>query len=202
VTELTPSTPSFWETKYQAKQFRWDLGQPTPPLIDFFSTETAPREGKVLVPGCGRGHDAVFLARQGLAVTAVDFAPSAIAATATLAQAQNVSVEVIERDIFALSSSHKNQFQLMFEHTCFCAIAPEERPKYVELAATILAPQGLLFGIFFTHGRPGGPPFGSTPEEIETLFSNQFETLTLDAIKNSVPNRQNDEHWGIFRKRG
>lgn len=193
--------PFFWETKYQADQFRWDLGQPAPPLVDFFVTEAAPRTGKVIVPGCGRGHDAVFLAQQGLEVTAVDFAPSAIAATASLAQAQNVSVALLESDIFELSLSYPNQFQLLFEHTCFCAIAPEKRPKYVELAATILAPQGLLFGIFFTHNRPGGPPFGSTPEEIKTLFANQFEILTLAAIKNSVPSRQGDEHWGIFRKR-
>lgn len=193
--------PFFWEAKYQAEQFRWDLGQPTPPLVDFFSTKTAPSKGQVLVPGCGRGHDAVFLAQQGLAVTAVDFAPSAIAETATLALAQNVSVALLESDIFELSLSHQNQFQLLFEHTCFCAIAPEQRPKYVELAATVLAPQGLLFGIFFTHGRPGGPPFGSTPAEIEALFASQFEILTLEAIKNSVPSRQGDEHWGIFRKR-
>lgn len=202
MTESTPSTPFFWETKYQAEQFRWDLGQPAPPLVDFFATAIAPRSGKIIVPGCGRGHDAVFLAQQGLEVTAVDFAPSAIASTATLAQAQNVSVELLERDIFELASSHQHQFQLLFEHTCFCAIAPEQRPKYVDLAATILASQGLLIGVFFTHGRPGGPPFGSTPEEIETLFASQFEILTLEAIQNSVPSRQGDEHWGVFRKRG
>ncbi|NJN73001.1 MAG: methyltransferase domain-containing protein [Limnothrix sp. RL_2_0] len=193
--------PLFWETKYQKDQFRWDLGQPAPALVDFFAIATALRTGKVFVPGCGRGNDAIFLAQQGLMVTAVDFAPSAIAATATLAQAKNVVVELLETDIFTLPSSYQNQFQLLFEHTCFCAIAPEERPKYVNLATTILAPQGLLFGIFFTHGRTGGPPFGSTPEEIKALFASQFEILTFAPIKNSVPSRQGDEHWAIFRKR-
>ena len=80
--EQSVGNASFWETKYQAAQFRWDLGQPTPPLVSFFDPAAiAPTSGNVIVLGCGRGHDAVFLAQQGLTVTAVDFAPSAIAAT-------------------------------------------------------------------------------------------------------------------------
>ncbi|MGB2925588.1 MAG: methyltransferase domain-containing protein [Limnothrix sp.] len=201
MTEQSLHSASFWESKYQTGQSRWDLGQPAPPLVSFFESAIAPQAGNVVVLGCGQGHDAVFLAQQGLAVTAVDFAPSAIAATKELAQQKNCSVDLLEQDIFTLAASHPRQFQFLFEHTCFCAIAPEQRQKYVELAASILQPQGQLFGIFFTHDRAGGPPFGSTPAEIRALFSTYFDVLTLTPISNSVPSRQEDEHWAIFQKK-
>jgi cyclopropane fatty-acyl-phospholipid synthase-like methyltransferase len=38
------------------------------------------RPCRILVPGCGRGHEVVALARAGFAVTGVDFAPAAAAA--------------------------------------------------------------------------------------------------------------------------
>ncbi|WP_041763096.1 methyltransferase domain-containing protein [[Leptolyngbya] sp. PCC 7376] len=116
---------SFWETKYSTAEYRWDLGQPTPPLVAFFEGTITPSSGKIVVLGCGRGHDAVFLADQGLAVTAVDFAPSAIAATEELAQEKEVSLTTLEQDIFNLEKTHKGYFDYLFEHTCFCAIAPE-----------------------------------------------------------------------------
>ncbi|OKH16895.1 methyltransferase domain-containing protein [[Limnothrix rosea] IAM M-220] len=191
---------SFWETKYRSAEFRWDLGEATPPLVEFFGRPIAPSAGKIIALGAGRGHDAVFLAQQGLMVTAVDFAPSAIAATQKLAQAKNVNLTTLEQDIFTLEKSYKNQFDYVFEHTCFCAIPPERRHDYVQLVATLLKPAGTFYGVFFTHGRAGGPPFGTTPTEIEQLFSPYFTVKTLTAVTNSVPSRQGDEHWGIFRR--
>ncbi|MEB3225067.1 MAG: methyltransferase domain-containing protein [Synechococcus sp.] len=153
------------------------------------------------VLGCGQGHDAIFLARQGLTVTGVDFAPSAITAARTLAQHHGVTLTLLEENIFDLTKSHKSHFDALFEHTCFCAIAPEQRPDYVTLAAEILKPGGRLYGVFYTHNREGGPPFGSTPQELIELFSPEFTILTLEPSKNSVPSRAGDEHWGIFQKK-
>ncbi|BAW95625.1 thiopurine S-methyltransferase [[Synechococcus] sp. NIES-970] len=191
----------FWEEKYQTAQHRWDLGQAAPPLQDYWVREQAPSQGDLVVLGCGQGHDAIFLARQGLTVTGVDFAPTAIAAARDLAQKNEVTLTLLEENIFDLPKSHKSHFDYLFEHTCFCAIAPEQRPDYVTLAASILKPGGKLYGIFYTHNREGGPPFGSTPQELVDLFSPAFEILSLDPIHNSIPSRQGDEHWAVFEKK-
>ena len=192
---------SFWESKYQAASHPWDLGEPTPPLVDFFQQKIAPSGGEMIVLGCGLGQDAVFLAEQGLSVTAVDFAPSAIATTTELASAKGVKLETLEQDIFSLSKTNKGSFDYLFEHTCFCAIAPSRRQDYVGLTADLLRPNGKLYGIFFTHNREGGPPFGITPSEIREFFSPYFELETLTAITNSIPRRQGEEHWGVFRRK-
>lgn len=190
---------TFWETKYQRAEHPWDLGQAAPPLMDFFAERSC--TGKLVVLGCGHGHDAIFLAQRGFTVTGVDFAPSAIAAARQFAQQANVILKLLQANIFDLPATYPQQFDVVFEHTCFCAIAPEQRPDYVRVAASILKPQGILYGIFFTHNRDGGPPFGSTPQGIRDLFAPHFDILSLEPIQNSIPSRQGEEHWGIFQKK-
>ena len=191
----------FWESRYLSANAPWDLGEPTPPLVSFLQQAIAPKSGKIIVLGCGQGQDAVFLAQQGLTVTAVDFAPSAVQATQNLAASKEVTLTVMEQDIFSLKENHKNQFDYLFEHTCFCAIAPECRQDYVELAATLLKPNGALYGIFFTHNRDGGPPWATTIAEVKELFSPYFDIEDLSLISNSIPRRQGFEHWGSLRRK-
>ena len=54
---------------------------------------------KVLDIGCGSGREAVYLAKRGWQVVAVDNQNEAIQRTNNLAQANNVSIEAIEADI-------------------------------------------------------------------------------------------------------
>ena len=68
----------------------------------------------------------------------------------------------------------------------------------MQLAKSILKPQGQLIGLFFTHNRPGGPPFGMTPDEIRHYFQTDFQILSLIPATNSVPERQGEEHLGQF----
>ncbi|MDF5714063.1 MAG: methyltransferase domain-containing protein [Rhizonema sp. NSF051] len=65
-----------WEQRYQSLYTPWDKGEPTPGLLEFLSNH--PLSGKILVVGCGYGHDVRALSQQGRQVVGVDFAPSAI----------------------------------------------------------------------------------------------------------------------------
>ena len=193
-------TPDFWESRYQGGTPRWDLGQAAPPLVHYFTQADAPRPGNAIVLGCGRGYDAVFLAQQGFAVDGVDFAPSAIAAATQLAAATGVNAQFMQRDIFDLVPEYAQQFDYVIEHTCFCALAPELREGYVSLVYQLLKPEGQYIGLFFTHNRPGGPPFGIQPTAIRDLFSPQFDIMALTPTPHSVPARQGEEHLGRFQK--
>ena len=193
-------TPDFWESRYQEGTPRWDLGQAAPPLVNYFTQADAPRPGKAIVLGCGRGYDAVFLAQQGFAVVGVDFAPAAIAASTQLAAETGVHAQFIQRDIFDLVPEYAQQFDYVIEHTCFCALAPDLRDRYVSLVYQLLKPQGQYIGLFFTHDRPGGPPFGVQPATIRDLFRPQFDIMALTATPHSVPSRLGEEHLGRFQK--
>ena len=68
--------PTDWEANYQRNETPWEKGAPSPGLVDFLRTE--PVRGRVLVPGCGFGHDARALAATADEVVGIDIAPLAV----------------------------------------------------------------------------------------------------------------------------
>ena len=70
---------AWWDQRYRDGGDGWELGEPAPPLRHFLESDLqAPKPpGRVLVPGCGRGHEAALLAglvlalREGIAPAAL-----------------------------------------------------------------------------------------------------------------------------------
>ena len=153
-----------------------------------------------MVLGCGRGHDAIALARHGFEVTAVDFAPSAIAFAQQRADQERLSIRFEQRDIFSLLPDYAGAFDYVFEHTCFCAIGPQKRQAYVELVHDLLMPGGSLVAVFYTHGESGGPPYDVRPIELKRLFEARFTIKALGTTTHSVTERFGKEHFGEFTR--
>ncbi|MBE9177842.1 methyltransferase domain-containing protein [Oculatella sp. LEGE 06141] len=185
----------FWEQRYQEGTTRWDLGQPAPSFVHLLTSPDAPKPGTIAVLGAGRGHDALLFAAHGFEVTGFDFAASAIAVATANAQAQGLSAQFLQRDIFALEPEFANRFDYVLEHTCFCAIAPAQRPAYVQLVHTLLRPQGELIAVFWAHDRPGGPPFGTSLDELRQQFSPGFDIRSLSLVPDSPSHQQNEEYF-------
>jgi SAM-dependent methyltransferase len=195
------SRPGFWEVAYQQDQTGWDLGQAAPPFVALLAGDDAPPPGRLLAPGCGRGHDALLFARHGFDVTGVDFAPSAVEAAMAAAREAGLPATFVEADLFTLGRRWPGGFDYVAEHTCFCAIDPARRPEYVEVVRDLLRPGGELLAIFYAHGRPGGPPYTTSAAEIRALFAPRFVIDSLGPAANSVPRRQGQELFGRLRRR-
>ena len=189
---ISELTPEFWEQRYQEGRTGWDLGQGAPPFVHLLNSATAPKPGRMAVLGAGRGHDALLFAKYGFEVIGFDVAPSAIAVATESAQAQAASAQFLQRDIFSLAQEFAGEFDYVLEHTCFCAIAPDLRPAYVKLVRKLLRPQGEFIALFWAHDMPGGPPFGSTPEELQQLFAADFDIISFTPAVNSVESRSNE----------
>jgi methyl halide transferase len=187
-------SPEFWEERYQDGSTRWDLGQPAPPFVTLLAAPDAPSPGRMAVLGAGRGHDALLFAEQGFEVVGFDFAPSAIAAAVATAEARGLTAQFLQRDIFALGAEFAHQFDYVLEHTCYCAILPAQRADYVQLVRSILRPQGELIALFWAHNRAGGPPFGTTPDEILQRFCPAFEVISIVQPTNSIDRRKDEEY--------
>ena len=197
---LSVANAEFWENRYQQETAFWDLGQAAPPFVSLLQSSAAPAPGRIAVLGCGRGYDALLFAAHGFEVIGFDFAPSAIAAATAQAKATGSTAKFYQQDIFALPTEFAHWFDYVLEHTCFCAISPEQRPAYVNLVHSLLRPAGELIGLFWTHSRPGGPPYGSTPAEIEQCFAPNLVAFSLVPVTNSIAARQGEEHLGRFRR--
>ncbi|MBD2094021.1 methyltransferase domain-containing protein [Trichocoleus sp. FACHB-591] len=190
----------YWQQRYREGTDRWDIGQAAPPFAKLLNSSPAPKPGRTAVLGCGRGYDALLFAAHGFEVMGFDFAPAAIAAATVLAQTSQNPAQFLQRNIFDLATEFPGSFDYVLEHTCFCAIAPEQRPDYVQLVHTLLKAQGQLLALFFTHNRPDGPPFGITPVQIQQYFRPSFQILELAPVANSIPERQGEEHLGRFQR--
>jgi len=168
------SDPVDWEARYLAGDTPWDKGCAAPPLTDFLTRH--PITGRVLVPGCGPGHDVRAIAIQGAEVTGLDLSETALRFARSFPPAGSETYE--QGDLFALPKEWDGRFDWVVEHTCFCAIPPVRRADYVGAISRVLKPGGHFLAIFFLDpGVEQGPPHGATKEEISGLFDHDFELL-------------------------
>lgn len=105
---------------------------------------------RALCPGEGEGRNAVFLAGLGLAVTAVDFAPLALARAEALAARQGVAITTVVADLSTWAWPVAS-FDLVA--LVFVQLTPDERSVVHAAAARALAPGGLLLLEAFAKGE-------------------------------------------------
>ncbi len=173
----------------------WEKGEPSPGLLDFLNAQPALPRGTVLVPGCGTGHDARALAAAGFSVTGLDVAPSAIRLATERTRAAGLRAEFLHGDF--LRDEPPTRFDLVFEHTLYCAIQPAERDLYAAAVRRWLRPRGEFLAVHYMIADREGPPFGCTQAELVGRFQPHFELLT-GWVPRSYPNRAGLElmlHW-------
>jgi SAM-dependent methyltransferase len=192
-----------WQRRYEAGDTPWDKGMAAPPLIEFL--RRSPITGRVLVPGCGRGHDARALAAQPKTeVIGLDISPAAISGARQFpsTSALGSSLAFVEGDFFNLPASFADSFDWLVEHTCFCAIDPAQRSDYVRAAARALRPAGQIFAIFYLDpGSESGPPVRVSREELSELFGPSFDVLDEWVPQESFPGREGRELVRHLKKR-
>jgi methyl halide transferase len=194
------STPAFWDDVYARGGDGWELGAPALPLVDFFAS--ARLDGtRVAVPGCGRGHDARFLAGLGYDAVGFDFSTAALTAARALAARAGSTAQFEGRDVFTLGRELPHAFDGVWEYTCFCAIDPARRAEYIASLAGTVRPGGWLLGCFFPlRGAPAGPPFPVSMGEVRRVLSPAFRIERAFPPLRSVRGRQGRE-WMVLARR-
>ncbi len=190
--------PAFWQARFEADAIPWDRGGVNPQLEAWIrsgllkssaSMEPRPRGNdeprltRVLVPGCGGGHEVEFLAEWGFDVTGIDYAPAAIERVRERlrelfrsGRANQVNrVELIEADLLAWEPTAL--FDAIYEQTCLCAMYPDDWRAYADRLRDWLRPGGKLFALFMQMRRPGaatgfieGPPYHCDINAMRALF--------------------------------
>jgi SAM-dependent methyltransferase len=186
-----------WDQAYQENFTPWDKGQPSPPLTEWFARNKI--SGRVLVPGCGVGHDVAHLVSLGIDAIGLDIAPTAVA------RAKERHPQIVERFVCADLFEFSGPFDAIVEHTCLCALPPEWRVRYRDAAVKLLKPGGLLIGIWFVNPEmdPGesGPPFGISSDELSALFAPNFDMIESYTPETAYPGREGRELLRVMQLR-
>ena len=189
---------AFWQAKFDEGTIPWDRGGINPQIETWVrSGQLRPTQSadarsagtddarltRVLVPGCGSGHEVAMLAEWGFDVTGVDYTPAATERTRNRlrsllqspAAARMSRAEVVEADV--LKYEPAQQFDAIYEQTCLCALYPDQWRRYADKLAGWLRPGGKLFAMFVQMPRDGsrsglieGPPYHCDVNAMRALF--------------------------------
>ncbi|MEU3650860.1 class I SAM-dependent methyltransferase [Lentzea sp. NPDC034063] len=138
--------------------------------------------GRALDVGCGPGRNALFLARNGFQVDAVDISATAIRWATE--RAEGLDVRFRHGDAFATNGS----YDLVYDSGCFHHLPPHRRIGYLALLDRVLRPGGHFALTCFTadegtatpdadlyrqSGLSGG--VGYSPEDLRWIFQDLTE---------------------------
>lgn len=188
-------SPEYWSQRYENQQHGWDLGQVSPPIKAYIDQLTD-RNLKILIPGCGSGHEGSYLWKEGFTnVHVLDF--SELPLEMFMSNNPDFPKDQIHcADFF----QHEGKYDLIIEQTLFCALDPNLRSIYGKKVASLLKPGGKLVGLLFNRTFDAGPPFGGNQEEYENYFSAHFSITGFEACHNSITPRSGSELFIKFIK--
>lgn len=187
----------FWSERYDNDVLPWDLKK-YHPCIDWSLPRLKLFKSKILVPGCGRGHDPAKLTSLGHKVTGLDFSSSAIKQAKEL---YGDKVKFEEADFFDFAEKNIEEYDIIFEHTLFCALSPDVREKLIKSWKKVLRPGGYLMGTFLVSSKRMGPPFGITEWELEQLLEKHFKIDYWGRLRGAETAREGKELFVYAQKR-
>jgi SAM-dependent methyltransferase len=184
----------FWEPRYVAGKTPWDFGGVPIALRRWLAQQPMP--GRVLIPGCGAGHEARAFHDAGWDVTAIDYAPAAVARAK--AMLGGLAVTVLLADFFL--HEFGRHFDVLYERTFLCSMPRDRWTDYVARMAELLDDDGRLVGHFFFGENDDPPPYPLTDQEQQALFESAFTKQQDEQATDSLPMFAGCERWQVWQK--
>jgi SAM-dependent methyltransferase len=192
-----------WDSAYRGdSRPPWDKGAPSSHLKAAVESGRV-KPGRAVVLGCGTGTNAIYLAKKGFDVTAIDIAPTALNLAEEKAKKANVKVRWQLADVVA-PPIDLEPFDFIFDRGCYHGVRRGNARGYVEAAKRLSRPgtQLLILAGNANEERHYGPP-RVKEEELRGDFSADFEFVRLDTVRfDSInPNKQGALAWSALLRR-
>jgi SAM-dependent methyltransferase len=192
-----PGSPEFWEMRWQASFTPWEAGRVPARLREHIAAHRP--SGRVLVPGCGSGHDVRFLAEAGIDVQGIDFSAAALAAA--LPVLGPFAGRVRHADFFGPGLA--GPWALVYERAFLCALPRRMWSAWAARVGELLASGAHLAGFFYYFGDgERGPPFPlASQAELDSLLATAFERTVDLPVDDSIAVFAGRERWQVWRRR-
>lgn len=175
-----------WRQRWEQGNIGFHLGEINPLLRRYVDRLRIPRGGRILVPFCGKTHDLVFLAREGLDVHGAECVPQA---AREFHREQGIAAEPVREGAFEVWRSPGitfwcgdffdlepdaagGAFDAIWDRAALIALPEADRPRYVAHLFRFLRPGGriLLVTLSYDPARMKGPPWSVDEAEVRALF--------------------------------
>ena len=165
----------------------WDSGITPPELVALIEGPGALSAGRVLELGCGTGTNAVYLARHGWRVSAVDLVDRAVRQAREKAVAAGADVTVLCGDATRLDEvGVPGPYDLFFDLSCYCGIPPHRRDAYAAGLTRRAAPGARLLMFGYGPGALDDTWSGATADELSARFAG-WQLVDVTPGTNPVP---------------
>ncbi|TFK16446.1 S-adenosyl-L-methionine-dependent methyltransferase [Coprinopsis marcescibilis] len=202
--------PTTWDILWKQNVTPWDAGEIQPSLIEVIENSGIefPRLGRALVPGCGTGYDVLYLANAlGVQAFGMDISETAIEAATRYRDASSLpghkNANFIKDDFFRYKVVDDERFDLIVDHTFFCAIHPSQRVTWGKKMAELIKPGGFLI----TNAYPmlpeveTGPPYYLRPDHYEIPLKGTFDKIYDKVPEKSSPSHQDKERILVWKRK-
>ena len=220
--DLLRDESKWWDSFYadRSQQVPFFVDLPDESLVSWFDNHQL-QAGRVLELGCGPGRNAIYLAKQGCCVDAVDISPESIKWAKERAEEYKVNINFICSSIFELSIDAE-EYDLVYDAGCFHHIPPHRRMSFLSLISTSLKPGGAFcltcmgaaspeemggaditdWQVYRDKSMHGG--LGYSRERLQRIFGSAFDIIELRRMRKHT---QQDQVFGepflwvgLFRK--
>lgn len=189
----------YWTDRYKNKNTGWDIGAPSTPLKTYID-QIEDKSITILIPGAGNAYEAEYLWKLGFKnVNILDISQFPLDNFKSRVS-DFPEDQLLCEDFF----DHIGRYNLILEQTFFCSFTPhlESRKAYAQKMFELLAPGGILAGLWFNFPLTveSGPPYGGSKDEYLKYFSPLFLSSKLELCYNSIKPREGNELFGIMMK--
>ena len=184
--------PLYWLNRWNKHETGWHQTEVESRLIEHFKDLSPTR---VFVPLCGKSLDLKWLADQGHEVVGIELSPIAIqeffsenGLTPRIEQHRSFQrfvcgrIQIYQGDFFDLQPDDLGQIGAIYDRAALIALPPSMRGPYADHMIQLLEgqfknPEFRFLQILLkrTPHDLNGPPHSITTDELEELYSQQFE---------------------------
>ncbi len=163
-------------------------------LVSYFSAGTM-LPGKALDLGCGQGRNALYLAKQGCQVEAIDLSATAIGTARHRGKEAGVEVHFSVGSVFEVLIG-VGEYDIVYDSGLLHHLQPHRRPQYLEIVQRALKPTGLVGLVCFSEeSAPASedweiyqamkmpPGIGYSESRLCQVVSPYFEVLEFRPMK-------------------
>lgn len=171
-----------WDAAYRGTaQPSWEIDRASSDLAAAVESGEL-RPCRVIELGCGSGANAVFLAKKGFQVTAIDIAPGALRRAEERAKREGVRVDWLLADVLRLPSLPPAE--LIYDRGCYHGVRRTAAAGYIEAVGRLTLPGArvLVLAGSAEDTSPGGPP-RVTQQQLQNDFGALFSEQWLRRTK-------------------
>jgi len=187
-----PESPEIvdWDRIYREGLPPWETGEPAEELIRVLGKhKELVQVGTAIELGCGTGADAVYLAKAGLDVTAIDISPIALERARARARLENAPVHFVLADVFDYAET-AGKFGLVYDAGFYDFVRQRDLSRSLDVLWRLTEPGSFYLALAGNADEQleDGPP-GVTAREINLELGRLLEVVDLRPCRLESPRR-------------